>query len=165
MEAENYTFKMKSLKGTWGIVRCDLWHSTVVFYIGSRFDMKENAHEMIPKVNKGLSEEWEENTVDSICDWLHRHMSSSTSSTYGDAFCNGGNFFIRLDDFILGNLDDITYLSHECLHVANGILRHVGLREDDNIEGLCYTHEYIFSNILKQLMDAGDMPKLGTKEK
>ena len=163
MANKSVVFTAMSMKGTWGLVRCELWHSNVLFCIGSRLDMKENALEMIHKVSNGLSDEWQNRACSYVCNWINDH--GLESDTDGDAFGFDGTGFIRMDNFTLGKLDDIVVLSHECLHVANAILRYVGLREDDNIEGLCYTHEYIFSNILKQLMNAGDMPRLGTKGK
>lgn len=62
--------------------------------------------------------------------------------------------FIRLSKFIIGNLDDLAILMHECLHVANAILIEVGVMGDDNKEVLAYTQEFIFKNLMVLIMTA-----------
>lgn len=147
-------FVPKSLSGTWGIVRIPLWHSNVIYFIGDRTYMQKKAHESIGMLcgDSNNEKEWVERCADFVYNWIQN--KGTDSSCDGDAFGFEGNCFIRITDFILGNVDDIAVLSHECLHVANAILNEVGLREDVNIEGLCYTHEHIFSSILKQLLES-----------
>ena len=162
-------FSPTSIKGTWGIVRCGLWQSEVVFFIGSRKEMAHDARLVLESFLdtdascQGLSHKWAIDAAEYISVWVSQN--GDDSNTNGDAFGYIGTSFIRLDDFILGNVDDVAVLSHECLHVANAILRNVGLREDENIEGLCYTHEYIFSRILKRLVYSVNDKKRGIIEK
>ena len=146
-------FVPKSLAGTWGLVRVDIWHANVIYFIGDREYMQKKAHESIERLcGPGTEKAWAGRCADFVYNWIQK--KGTESSFDGDAFGFEGNCFIRMSDFILGKVDDIAVLSHECLHVANSILNEVGLREDVNIEGLCYTHEYIFSSILKQLLES-----------
>ena len=83
--------------------------------------------------------------------WFRRHPSADSLNS-GDSFGESGHIFIRINPFVLGDLDSIAILAHECLHAANGILRYVGVMGDDNVEVLAYTQEFIFKGLMQKIM-------------
>ena len=80
--------------------------------------------------------------------WLERNIRQDTE----DAFGRSNTSFIRLSNFVIGKIDDIALLEHECLHVANAILCEVGVQGDENREVLAYTQEFIFKVLMVNMM-------------
>ncbi len=68
----------------------------------------------------------------------------------GDTFYMEGCGCIRLDDFRMGNIEDILTLSHQSLHLANAMVRGIGAL-DDHAETLAFTQESIMRKALNAL--------------
>ena len=126
----------------WVELPVDLWGSCVNLFIGTRDEMSDDVELYFCGRDAEIA----------VADnWLRRHPSGD-KHTDGDTFGDSGLVFIRVNTFFLGDLDDLAILSHECLHAANSILRHIGVMGDDNVEVLAYTQEFIFKGLLKKIM-------------
>lgn len=135
-----------SIKDQWFFVGIPIFHSRVFCFVGSRKKMMESAYAGI--ANFGL-----EDGAD-CSRYVEEYFFKKGTDTQpiGEFFCREGTSYIRIDRMYVGALEDMLVLNHECLHVANAILTWIRLNEEANIEGLCYTHEFIFGEIMKQMM-------------
>ena len=140
--------------GLWFFCDIALWQHRCFLFIGSRKEMCESFEKNHHANNLTESE------IKFARDWASTH----DNTTDGDAFGIENTAFIRLSDFVIGKVDDIAILSHKCLHVANRVLRIVGLQGDHNCEGLAYTQEFIFKSLLLQMMQQRGLQPLTTEE-
>lgn len=140
-------FPMVEFKDTWFFLDVPIFHSRVFLYVGDDNGMMRTAESYIAELGH--------DDARMLGEYVKGELQKRTDEDYdtdGLSFGFNGNAFIRVSRLRTGNLDDLLLLNHECLHAANAILRHIELREDSNIEGLCYTHEYIVGGFLKQTM-------------
>lgn len=126
----------------WIELSVDLWCHRAHLFIGSHTEMYDNYKEYFARHSL-------EQTI--VENWFRRHPSADSLNS-GDSFGESGHIFIRINPFVLGDLDSIAILAHECLHAANGILRYVGVMGDDNVEVLAYTQEFIFKGLMQKIM-------------
>lgn len=139
----------------WLELSVDLWCQQIHLFIGSHTEMYDNYKEYFD------GHPLEQTIVE---DWFRRHPSADTN-TSGDSFGESGHIFIRINPFVLGDLDGIAILAHECLHAANGILRYVGVMGDDNMEVMAYTQEFIFKGLMQKIMQKNTTPLIASMTK
>lgn len=135
--------------GSWFVCDVSLWQCKCYLFVGTTLEMMSSVAEENPPnpIVRSLSKDCRE----FVWDWLNRHKDFPSG---GDAFGKDTICFIRLDEFVIGHLEEDALFMHECLHAANGILRAIGLQGDGNCEGLAYTQEFIYLNFMKQMMSA-----------
>jgi hypothetical protein len=143
--------KKKEEYKQWYCAEVEIFHTHIFICIGSREDLVKTGLSAL--TNAGF-------TSDCVND-IGMSLTARIPNIYehincGECFCvptteSGTVHFIRLDDFNQHCLDDITILAHECLHVAINIMDTCGIEEVGNRECLCYLHEMIFKNFLKEM--------------
>lgn len=153
MEEQGTIYVPKPIPVTKGWVELpvDLWCHQAHLFIGSHDEMHDNYKEH-------FAEHSLEQTI--VENWFRRHPSVDSLNS-GDSFGESGHVFIRINPHILGDLDSIAILAHECLHAANGILRYVGVMGDDNVEVMAYTQEFLFKGLMQKIMHNNITPLKG----
>lgn len=135
-----------TIKDKWFFVDVPIFNSRVFCFVGSREKMKETAYAGIASFNQEDGAE----CTKFVEDYVDRNGPEYNET--GDSFGKYGNCYIRISTMYVGALHDMLVLNHECLHVANAILQEIGLEDGQNKEGLCYTHQFIFGELMKQMM-------------
>ena len=115
-------------------------------------------------VMKGLPKEHIVEIGGEIAKTFHKRCISVA----GEVVPYGDLQFIRLSEFS-GSVSEICVLAHECLHVAEWMLRNMAIKEQENrtSELLAYTQEYILKTLLMALYEvngydlSGDEDKIG----
>lgn len=138
----------------WYYAEVEIFYTHVFICIGSREDLVNTGSSAL--TNAGFTSDCVNDIGISLTARIpniHEHLNC------GECFCvhtikNGTVHFIRLDDFNPYCLDDIAILAHECLHVAINIMETCGIKEAGSSECLCYLHEMIFKNFLKEMSKA-----------
>lgn len=136
------TERLKVPHGLWFFCDIPLWYHRCFLFIGTKEEMYDSFEKGTYINNLTRSE------VEYARKWLERHLGQNKE----DAFGINNTSFIRLSDFTIGKIDDIAFLEHECLHVANAILCEIGVQGDDNREVLAYTQEFIFKDLMVKVM-------------
>lgn len=152
-------FEPTKLENQWFFLDVEIFHSRVFVFVGTRKDMAKTAEATI-------RDKFHQHDAKKLANFVRHKFEGRWGQhcTNGDSFGFLGNVFIRLDSMTTGNIFDILIFNHECLHAANQILRYIELREDDNIEGLCYTHEYIFGKLMLLMCVNGIGKEIEVKE-
>ena len=130
----------------WFMVDVAIFNSRVFCFVGTRKSMRDTAY-------AGISALGQVDAADRakfVEEYAERNGPEFFET--GDTFGEGGNAYIRISKMYVGALDDILVLSHECLHSAIGILRNAGIEEGGEQEVLCYTHQYILGEFMKQML-------------
>lgn len=137
-------------KPNWHHIGIDLFHSDVLVCVGTRTQMMATSAEYMHE-----NSQWSAEKIDRVGRELAKKLPYGEDSKIcgeavyvdsGDGIVN----FIRLDSFAPTS-QDISILSHECLHVALRMIKELRISEDDGCECLCYLHEYILKNALEYL--------------
>lgn len=140
---------MEDING-WFVCDVAMLMTNVLCFVGSREDMLNTLCDApivkdLPKdhyydIGKEIA-----NTFGKRCDCVAGEVVS-----YGDLQ------FIRLSEFS-GTVQDICVLGHECLHIAEAMLRNMAIKEQENrtSELLAYTQEYLLKTFLTNLYRSG----------
>lgn len=138
--------KNLTIENQWFFMDVPIFCSRVFCFVGTREKMKETAYAWIA----GYGQEDAADCAKCVEEYVDRNGPENCET--GDAFGQNGTMYIRLNTMYLGALQDVLVLNHECLHAANAILCNIGLEDGPDIEGLCYTHQFIFGELMKEMM-------------
>lgn len=138
----------QKIDGEWFFVDIPLFHSRVFCFVGSRGRMLETAKEGIAKSGE---EDWG-CVAQYVENWIYEH-GKGDGHTNGDSFGLEGTGIIRIKEMEIGTLPHMLVLNHESLHCALAIMDWVGVVEGSARECLCYTHEYIFGQLMEKMRE------------
>lgn len=144
--------KSADLTARWCHIGIDLFYADVLVFVGSRIQMMKSGAEYMHKASG-----WSDDKIDKIGKELAKVLPfGEDEKLCGESLSvdapDGLLYFIRLDSF-MPTSQDISILSHECLHTALSMHRDTRIKECDGHESLCYLHEYIFKNALEGCTD------------
>lgn len=134
---------MQNIKG-WFRTSLDVFLTNVLCFVGGRKEMLDTlstAPVMETLPNEHIVE---------IGHQIASDFDRRCSSVAGEVSHYGDIQFIRLEKFN-GTVNDICVLAHESLHVAEDVLRELGLRDNAEGELLAYVQEHIFRTLLASL--------------
>lgn len=141
-----------TVPGNWYVKRLDVFPSDVLLCFGDREAMCRTAYDAFVDDGKGYG--YPAERAKAYASELREHFGKSRGEIDGECLSvtdgNGSNriWIVRMDGFE-GTVDDVTTLSHECLHTALSILGTHGVNENPPFEALCYLHEAIYKAFLK----------------
>lgn len=150
-KVKSYITKKQPMPECKGWFRCEvaMLLTNVLCYVGSRKGMLDTLFNA--PVMKGLPKEH----IKEIGGEIAEIFDKRSNSVAGEVVPYGDLQFIRLSEFS-GSVSEICVLAHECLHVAEWMLRNMAIKEQENrtSELLAYTQEYIFKTLLIALYGA-----------
>lgn len=130
------------LRGEWFAFPIDIWNFIVYVFVGTATEMRYSLSQ--PPMTESQRK--------SAALYLDKKIQTPSEMHRGDTFYMERCGCIRIDDFRIGNIEDILALSHQSLHLANAIVQIVGAL-DDCAETLAFTHESILRKSLHALVD------------
>lgn len=132
----------------WIVIPVDVFMTNVLCFTGSRKELFDSLYDA--PVMKNLPKEH----IKEIGCEIARCFDMRAKSVAGEVVNYGDIQFIRMSRFN-GSIDDICVLLHECLHIAESILRELAIKEHENrtSELLAYLQEFIFKSAMTRLYE------------